>query len=103
MITFKLKHPDMTHDMLGFIPDFLSEYDPRPAVEQLDENYSHGGGWRAFEGFTMLPDGNMQYPGDLPTTLLAEGKLREEIIRFYDYSWVAVVQPDGSFTVARMD
>jgi hypothetical protein len=29
--------------------------------------------------------------------------LRDEEIRFYDYSWLAIVQPDGSFEVARVD
>ena len=103
MITFTLKHPQANHEMLGFIPGFLIEADKRSAVEQFDFHYAHGGGWRPMEGFEMLPNGNMQYPGDPPTRLLAEGKLREEVIRIYEYAWVAVTQPDGTFTVARMD
>lgn len=90
-------------ELLGFIPGFLSENDPRPAREQIDSAYQHGGGWSPFEGFKMLSDGNMQYPGDPPTRLLAETKLRDEVIRFYEHSWLAIVQQNGSFEVTRVD
>jgi len=103
MINFELKHPQATREMLGYIPGFLNEHDKDDAVAQLHKCYAHGGGWCPFEGFTMLPNGNLQYPGDPPTRLLAEGKLRKEVIRIYEHAWVAVVQPDGAFIVARMD
>jgi hypothetical protein len=96
-------HPKATPEMLGFIPEFLNENDPRPAREQLDDNYSHGGGWRSMPGFTMLPNGDLKYPGDPPFALLAETKLRDEIIRVYNYAWVVILQPDGSFEVCHMD
>lgn len=98
-----MKHPQATLEMLGYIPGFLSEHDPRPAREQLHTGYSHGGGWEPFVGFSMLPNGDMSYPGDPPTQLLAETQLRNETIRFYEHAWVAIVQPDGSFEVARLD
>jgi len=98
------RHPQATPDMLGFIPSFLSEEDLRPAREQLDQNYRHGGGWQPFTGFTMLPNGNLQYPGDPPVQVLAEATMNnKEVVRFYEHSWVAIVQPDGTFEVARMD
>jgi hypothetical protein len=96
-------HPHMTPDRLGYLPTFLSEDDPRPAYQQIDANYEHGGGWRSFPGFTMLPNGDLSYPGDPPTQLLAETKLRDEVIRFYQRSWVAIIQPDGSYDIARID
>lgn len=99
---WKMMHPRATLDMLGYLPQFLSEDDPRSAKEQLDKNYPFGG-FQPFEGFTMLPDGNLAYPGDPPTILIAEAQLRDETIRFYQHAWVAVVQKDGSFEVARMD
>jgi hypothetical protein len=34
---------------------------------------------------------------------MAECRLREERVILHEASWVAVVQPDGSFEVARMD
>ena len=51
----------------------------------------------------MLPNGDLQYPEDPPLAPLAETKLRDEIIRVYHSSYVAIIQPDGSFLVCRMD
>jgi hypothetical protein len=96
-------------DLLGFIPSFLNEDDPRPAREQLDEGYGFAGGWCPFAGFTMLPNGNLSFrsepgePDDPETLPLAETKLRDETIRVYEHAWVAVIQPDGSYEIARMD
>jgi len=98
-----MKHPRMTMDQLGYIVNFLDPNNPKSAREQLDANYRHGGGWRPFKGFTMLPNGNLSYPDDPVVQLLAETKLRDETIRYYEHSWVAIVQPDGSFELSRMD
>jgi hypothetical protein len=103
MVEFVGKVRGFSIDMMGFIPAMLNERVEASAKEQLDAGYQHGGGWRDFKGFQMLANGNMQYPGDTPVRLIAEGKLRDETIRFYESSWVAVVQPDGSFSVCRMD
>lgn len=104
MIDFQLKHPAATHDMLGYIPAFLSLSDPRTAREQLHENYSHGGGWCPFIGHTMSPDGaTLTYPGDPPLRLMAEATLRDEVIRIYEFAWVLILQPDGSYEIVRMD
>lgn len=96
----------VTAEHLGLIPDMLSELDPRPAREQLDSGYQHGGGWRPFQGFTMSDEKNMWwllYPNDPPTRSLAYTKLRDETIVVYQHAWVAIIQKDGSFEVARMD
>lgn len=100
---WKMIHPQFTFEMLGYIPQFLSEHDPRPARKQIDSNYKHGSGWSPFEGFTMLPSGDLSYPDDPPVRLLAEAKLRNETIRFYEHAWVAIVQPDGSYEISRVD
>lgn len=96
-------HPKADPLMLGYIPQFLSECDPRPAREQFDSAYQHGGGWTPFQGFTMLHNGDLGYPGDPPVELLAETQLRNETIRFYNHSWVCIIQPDGSYEICRMD
>lgn len=96
-------HPRATPDMLGYIPNFVSDTDSRSAKEQLDTGYRNGGGWRPFTGFTMLPNGNIAYPGDPPMKLLFEARLRNERIRFYEAEWVAIVQEDGTYEIARMD
>ena len=90
-------------EMLGFIPEFLSLNDPRPAREQLDTAYAHGGGWRPMEGWELKANDNLKYPGDPQTRVIAETKLRDETIYVYEHAWVAIVQPDGQFEVARMD
>jgi hypothetical protein len=89
-------------ETLGYLPAFLNEDDPRPAKEQLDANYQHGGGWRNQPGFTMKGR-SIQYPGDPPMIPVAYTMLREETIRVYPYAYVCIVQPDGSFEICRMD
>ena len=61
------------------------------------------GGWQPFKGFKMLPSGDLSYPGDPPMRLLYETRLRDETVRFYECSWVAIVQQNSSFEVCRMD
>lgn len=90
-------------DHLGIIPNFLNENDPDPAREQFNYHYSHGGGWRPFNGFTMNEDKSITYPDDPPLPLLAEAKFRNETIRIYPHAWVAIVQEDGEFEISRMD
>lgn len=95
-------HPRITIDALGYIPAFLSEDDPRPAREQFTENYVWGG-WRPFEGFGLLEDGSLKYPGDPAYPPLASRKFRGETIILYPHSWVMVKQAEGSWEVSRMD
>lgn len=95
--------PRLNPDHLGFIPSFLSLADPRPAREQLDSAYAHGGGWAPFKGFTLGEDKCLHYPGDRPMCPIAETTLRDETIRLYEHSWVVIEQKDGSYEVCRMD
>ena len=88
--------------MLGFIPAFLNENDPRPAREQFDERYRAGGGWRPTKGHT-LKNGVLKYPGDPPQKYFAVILFRDEQILFFPHAFVAILQRDGSFEVARMD
>jgi hypothetical protein len=94
-------HPQATPDMLGFIPSFLDENDPRSAKEQIQANYISG--WNSFQGFKLAKDGNLLYPGDPPTMLLAMTHLRSETIMFYEHAWLVIMQGDGSWDVARLD
>jgi len=95
---------------LGALPDFINQNDPRPAREQFDANYQHGGGWRPMKGFTQQrnragkPGIVLEYPGDPPYHPIASWPLRHELIVVYRYSWVAIFNTkDGTFEVARMD
>lgn len=104
MIHFTLLHPRMTQAHLGLLPSFLSLSDPRPTREQIDTNYAHGGGWFPMRGFKYNPaKRTLKYPGDPILKPLAEAKLREEIILFYENAILPAVQPDGSFEVSRVD
>ena len=88
---------------LGFLPELISDRDPRPAAKQLDETYAHGGGWDPLPGFKLGPNYSLKYPGDPPLRPLAMAKLRDEKLVFYHHSYLAVFQPDGSFEVSRVD
>lgn len=100
MIQFTLIHPRATEQMLGYVPQFFSEADPRGAREQIAENYI--GGWHPMQGFHMLNTG-IRYGGDPVRPLVAEARLRYEIIRFYVGAWLAIIQPDGSHEIACVD
>jgi hypothetical protein len=89
-------------DVLGLLPRFLDDDDPRPAKEQIAEYYI--GGWRPLKGFTLDRETKaLTYSGDPPMLPLVEAKLRDEAIIVYRYGWTLIGQPDGSFEVARLD
>lgn len=93
-----------TLDMLGFLPQMASQFDPRPAREQFHQNYAHGGGWQDFQGFKLNPeDLSIKFTGDPKMLPFATANLGNELIAFYDCSWVAIIQPDQSYSISRMD
>jgi len=91
------------HDerILGYIPHFLSERSVLPAAQQIDRVYI--GGWRPFKGFTLNDDNSLSYPSDPDLQPLCTAQLRDETIVVYRYDWVAIIQPDRSFEIARLD
>jgi hypothetical protein len=103
MVDCKFLHPKAVEDHVGLIPYWLSEDNPAPARQQLDDNYRHGGGWRPMRNFRLTPGNALRYPGDPPLLPLAEMHLRDELILVYEYGIVAIIQPDRSFEAARMD
>jgi len=99
-MVWKGLHPQMTPERLGYLPHMFSDLNPKPVRDQFLQNYP---GWRPFEGFRLSGDGlSLLYPGDPPVKALAEAKCRDETVRLFEHDWVAIVQPDGSFEVARM-
>ena len=103
MLEVRFLHPRATWDHVGSIPDMLSEHNPKSAKEQLHNGYPQGGGWIPFEGFELRADNSIKYPGDPPHKPIAELHLRNELILVYEHSWVAVIQPNRSFEICRMD
>lgn len=93
-------------DALGYLPDFLDDDDPRPAREQFNTAYAHGGGWNprtTEEGTLDIATGVYTYPDDPPQTPIGMTRLRDEMILVYPHAVVAIVQADGTFEMARMD
>lgn len=90
-------------NIVGFIPTFLDEDDLRPVRAQINERYAHGGGWQPSRGWTLLSDGSILYEGDSPLSPVAWTHLRHETIIIYHHAWVAIIDPDGTFEVARCD
>lgn len=92
-------------DLVGFIPQFLNESDPRSIQEQFNESYAHGGGWQPFgkDKWKVLEDKSIKYPGDPPYSPVAKINFRTETIYIYPDAWVMIEQADGSFEIARMD
>jgi hypothetical protein len=96
-------HPQFTPEHLGYIPNFLSDADPRPMREQINTAYISG--WHSMSGFRMK-NKVLHYPGDPPLEPIALIKMedgRTEVAYFYPHSMLAIVQADGTFEVARLD
>lgn len=101
------KHISMSA-LLGLIPHFVDEDDPRPAKEQIHERYAHGGGWGPSKGFTLAEDLTLTFPGgededDEVYQPWVVTTLHDETIAVYDCAWTVIRQPDGSFEVGRLD
>lgn len=95
-------NPNATMDHLGLIPSFLDPEDVRTAAMQFDENYC--GGWRPSSGFTMDKEKRtLKYPGDPDLVPLFMSLMGDELIFVYDCGYVAIVQPDETFEVSRLD
>ena len=99
-------HPSVTDAHLGFLPDILLDDDPRPMKDQINDRYRHGGGWHPISGMTLLDGRTLHYPGDplfepIAKIMLNDG--RREFAYLYEHDFVAIIQPDGTFEVSRMD
>jgi hypothetical protein len=96
--------PNFRAEGLGFLPDILLNEDKRSVKEQLEDRYRHGGGWRPIPGITMLPNKTLRFPGDPPFKPCAITKIGDEVVVFYaQSSLLAVIQPDKSYEVVRVD
>jgi hypothetical protein len=119
MLNFVCLHPKITIDHLGLIPSFLNTWDKRPAAQQIDAHYQHGGGWRPISKFKLVKEPSpllmrvspyrlarelvLQYPDDPPLEPFAVAQLRDETIVFYDGAFLAIFQPDYTFEISRVD
>jgi hypothetical protein len=98
------KEADMEH-ALGFLPTFVNHMNERSLVQQLDANYSHGGGWHPQKEWKLVDKEKLlfQYPGDPAMHPIAAHRMRDEFMIVYEHGLVCVMQLDQSFEMARMD
>jgi len=91
-------------EMWGLIPSFLDPEDPAKAAQQFDAKYSFGGGWRPFKGHKFDAETlTLKYPGDPALKAISMIQFRDEKIFLFDYAWVVILQPDGTWESCRMD
>lgn len=85
-------------DYLGSLPDLFSVHDSRSAAEQVSDHPS----WFPNPDMRIRTDGTLIFPGDPDLPPLFMAQIRDEIVYLYRYSWVAIVQSDGSYVVSRL-
>jgi hypothetical protein len=92
-------------EVLGFLPMWVTADAETSMIEQIHENYSHGGGWHDFAGFVVDHDtGAMHYPGDPIQWPIALMVGETEVLWLYPGSWVTVMRRDTKICrTARID
>lgn len=88
--------------LLGQVPNWLDESDPRSAAEQINEGYKWGGWKPMAKGPTLGPGNTMCYPGDPPLRPFATIEFRDERIFAYPHEFWAILK-DGKAEFARLD
>lgn len=90
---------------LGYLPEWVTANPEVSIVDEIHNNYAHGGGWHDFEGFTVDPDtGAMSYPGDPVQMPIALFRSDTEVMWLYSGSWVTVYDDySETFRTARID
>lgn len=91
-------------DWVGpYLPHWFNPNVEETAQQAIHRHYGHGGGWQPFHGFVMGPGNALAYPGDPKLYPVARATFRGQEIYVYEHSWIAVVNPDGSYEVCRVD
>ena len=101
------------NEVTGLLPEIIWQDDPRPAREQFNDRYAHGGGWNPMKGwlFKPGPDGeatlvfqsNDEEDDAEEYREMSRTTINSEILILFDCEFLAIVQPDGSFEVDRVD
>lgn len=96
-------------NQLGFIVLWFDPRSEKSAQEQANDGYLQTGGCPFLPtkaSFTLVEeDGEyrLEHPEDPPMRELARTKIRDETIVLFDYAWMAIIQPDGSHVISRVD
>lgn len=113
-LVWELRHPNATPEHLGMLPMWFSAADQRDAFTQADTGYLNTAGcnYRPQPGFKLGKNGENytliygnpeEEDADPPMEELARMKLVNQTIVVFDCEWVAIIQPDETFVVARCD
>ena len=79
-------------EVLGLLPLWVSVDATPSMIDEIHENYGHGGGWQDFKGFNVdIETGAMTYPGDPVQYPIAMMVGDSEVIWLYSGSWVTVM------------
>lgn len=96
-------------NVVGLLPLILLDSDSRPAKDQLNDRYAHGGGYRPTlsDSWQLGVEGGayvLYYPEDPPFHEQARIKLPcGETCVLFDASFMTIIQKDLSFVVTRVD
>lgn len=113
-LDWELRHPNATIDHLGMLPVWFNAADERDAFTQADTGYLNTAGcnYRPMPGFKLGKNGENftliygdpdEEDADPPMEEIARMKLRTQTVVLFEAEWVAIVQPDETFVVARCD
>lgn len=92
------------HPSVSFICHAVDLASAEHPVDQIDQNYAHGGGWSDFIGFEMSRDSAgravLEYPDDPPMKEHWRGAFIQTgdaahtmfVVIMFPFSWVAVVE-----------
>lgn len=106
-----VKFPHNLED-LGLLPMIFDRNDKRPAKEQVNDRYAHGGGYRPIDGFKFIVGDNsvgratsIKYPGDPALEGFAFMELNDaEMVMVFPMGLVLILNRDNqSYVVIRMD
>ncbi len=98
-----------TIDHLGLIPSFLHADEDRPATEQFNDAYQHGGGWRPSGSKFRIDQDKMElasitYPEDDQWPLLGVCIVGDKGVYVFQDGWVAITDMEENILeVCRMD
>lgn len=104
-----MKNYDNIEDLMKgerFFMILASSNDERPVSEQLDDNYSYGGGWSPLSGWKVVDfeKGIIQFSDDPVYTPLAKTTHKDRTIFFYQSAWMGEFHADGeTFEISRVD
>lgn len=88
---------------VGYLPGMLSHGLQLSVSEQFDATYPFGG-WVPFEGFNFNADKlTLTYAGDPDEVAIARVQIGKETVLVFRHAWVAIIQENGDFEVARLD